>query len=111
MKRDAGIKQINETPWVKDEHRTLHLYATTPEDWPVDAWLIMRPHYCDRGHIQLNIDGPMDLNGADRFPRYFFSFAEADAHARMFLKWRLWKERTITGNEVLSAFEGESAIA
>jgi hypothetical protein len=60
----------------------------------VHAWLALRPVYCDRGHIQLCIDGPLYLDHADSFPRYFFSFEEADAHTRTFLKWRLWKERS-----------------
>jgi hypothetical protein len=47
----------------------------------------------DRGHIQLMIQGIHDLDDADSFPRYFFSFKEADAHTRAFLKWRLWKKR------------------
>jgi hypothetical protein len=59
----------------------------------VHAFLTLRPAYCDRGHIQLLIEG-IDLDGADSFPRFFFSFREADEHTRTFLKWRLWKERT-----------------
>ena len=35
-----------------------------------------------------------NLDDADSFPRFFFSFREADEHTRTFLKWRLWKERT-----------------
>jgi hypothetical protein len=88
------LRQIEAAPWVKDEYGCLNLDATTPGGAPVRAWLSLRPHYCDRGHIQLNIEGPLGLDGSDGFPRHFFSFAEADAHTRTFLKWRLWKERT-----------------
>jgi hypothetical protein len=54
----------------------------------VHAWLALRPVYCDRGQIQLGIDGPLNLDAADSFPRFFFSFKEADEHTRTFLKWR-----------------------
>jgi hypothetical protein len=92
--REDGLRQIETTPWLKDEYGALNLHVQTPDGLLVHAWLALRPHYCDRGHITLNIDGPLDLDGHDSFPRYFFSFAEADHHARTFLKWRLWKERT-----------------
>jgi len=105
LTKDEGLKQIDETPWVKDEFNTLFLCLTHPDGRPVHAWLTMRPPYCDRGHIQLNIDGPLELDRADSFPRYFFSFEEADLHARTFLKWRLWKERAIPYEEVRDAFE------
>ena len=39
-------------------------------------------------------NGPIDLDHADSFPRFFFSFREVDEHTRTFLKWRHWKERT-----------------
>jgi hypothetical protein len=51
-------------------------------------------HLQEPGAIHLNIDGISDIDGADSFPRYFFSFKEADEHTRTFLKWRLWKERS-----------------
>jgi hypothetical protein len=107
MTREEGLKQIDEAQWMRDNYDTLHLYVTSPRDRPVDVWLSMRPVYCDRGHIQLNIDGPLQLDGADSFPRYFFSFAEADAHTRMFLKWRLWEYRTVSYAEISSRFKGE----
>ena len=94
LTRAEGLRQIATTPWVKNEFGTLCLDVQTPEGAPLRAWLSLRPHYCDRGHIQLNIDGPIGLDGHDSFPRFFFSFAEADHHTRTFLKWRLWKVRT-----------------
>lgn len=105
MTREDGIKQIDETQWELDEFSTMHLYVNTESDRPVDAWLTMRPPYCDRGHVMLNIDGPLELDPADRFPRYFFSFEEADRHTRNFLKWRMWKERTNSYDEIRSAFK------
>lgn len=93
ISRKEGIGQIETAKWVRDEYGFLNLDVQTPEGHPVRAGLSLRPVYCDRGHIQLCIDGPLDLDHADSFPRFFFSFAEADAHTRTFLKWRLWKER------------------
>jgi hypothetical protein len=92
--RDEGLRQIETAKWVKDQYGALNLDVQRQDGIPVRAWLALRPAYCDRGHIQLNIDGPLDLDGSDQFPRYFFSFAEADHHARVFLKWRIWRERT-----------------
>lgn len=111
MNREEGIRQIDEAPWVRDGFGALHLYVTHPGDVHhphesrVDAWLSMRPVYCDRGHIQLNIDGYLNLDSHDSFPRFFFSFAEADAHARTFLKWRIWKERVTDDAEMRDRFE------
>ena len=83
---EEGLRQIESAKWTKDKYGVLNLDVLTPEGSPVRAWLSLRPVYCDRGHIQLCIDGPLDLDYADSFPRFFFSFAEADAHARTFLK-------------------------
>lgn len=92
--KDEGLRQIETAKWVKDQYGALNLDVRTPTGDPVRAWMSLRPAYCDRGHIQLNIDGPLGLDGHDNFPRFFFSFAEADHHTRTFLKWRLWRERT-----------------
>lgn len=74
----------------------------------VRAWLSLRPVYCDRGHIQLNVDGDLELDAADSFPRYFFSFAEADRHARAFLRWRIWHEPSYSREEITGPFyEGD----
>jgi hypothetical protein len=105
--REEGIKQIDEARWEKDDDAAcLNLKVNDEEGLQVHAWLTPRPVYCDRGHIKLNIDGPLALDSADSFPRYFFSFEEADAHTRTFLKWRLWKERTHSDAAIRSAFEG-----
>lgn len=93
MTREEGLKQIDEARWKVDKY-SLDLYVNDSTGRTVHCWLNARPHYCDRGHVQFNLNGIGDLDGADSFPRYFFSFAEADAHVRTFLKWRLWKERT-----------------
>ena len=89
-----GISEIDSAQWTKDEFGWLNLRVHDRKGQPVDCALSLRPNYCDRGHIQLNIDGDLDLDGCDRFPRFFFSFKEADEHTRTFLKWRLWKHRT-----------------
>ena len=104
MDREQGLKQINEAQWKMDGAGCLNLYVNDKEGQTVYAWLTRRPHYCDRGHIQLNIDAMLGLDSADSFPRYFFSFEEADRHTRAFLKWRLWKERTHSEGEISSAF-------
>jgi hypothetical protein len=105
MNRQDGIKQIDETQWAKDEFNTLFLCLNGADGAPIHAILTMRPVYCDRGHIQLTIDGRLGLDGADSFPRFFFSFAEADAHTRTFLKWRLWHERAHPYAEIRGAFD------
>lgn len=93
LSRDEGLMEIDTESWEKDEFGCLNLHVHTPDGRPVHAWLTLRPVYCDRGHIQLNIDGPLNLDHQDSFPRFFFSFREANEHARLFLKWRLWNER------------------
>lgn len=94
MTREEGLKQIDEAKWVKHpDHDVLDMHVTDAQGLDVHAWLQLRPVYCDRGHIQLNVYGNLHIDGADSFPRYFFSFQEADQHTRLFLKWRLWKER------------------
>lgn len=94
MNKEEGLKLIGDAKWIKDEYDVLNLH--TVDHWyrPVHCWLSLRPHYCDRGHIQLNIDSSLELDHSDSFPRFFFSFKEADEHTRMFLKWRIWKHRT-----------------
>ena len=98
MEREAGLKQIDEAEWVEDEFGILNMHVTMnlpgKGEWDVLAFLSLRPTYCDRGHIQLNIEGPLNLDHSDSFPRFFFTFEEADHHTRTFLKWRLWKHRT-----------------
>lgn len=94
MKR--GLRQIDLSKWEEDETGTLNLYVTDVRGNIVHCWMILRPAYCDRGHVQLNIDGHLGLDGMDCFPRYFFSPEEADQHCRTFLKWRLWKYRIHT---------------
>lgn len=67
------------------------------------CYLSKRPHYCDRGHLMLQVDAYFDLDFADSFPRYFFSFDEADKHTRRFLRWRIWKVSDKSG---LRDFDG-----
>jgi hypothetical protein len=93
MNEDDGIKEIDDATWIKDEYETLNLYVSDSNGRSIHCWMTLRPVYCDRGHIQLLISGPLNLDGADSFPRFFFSFKEADEHVRLFLKWRVWKYR------------------
>ena len=47
-----------------------------------------RQHYCDRGRWLVHVDGAVNLDGADMFPRYYFELGamkgemEAWANAR-----------------------------
>ena len=94
MDKAEGLIQIDQAEWVKDEYDSLNLKVTHPRGTVVHCILSLRPFYCDRGHIQLLIEAPyIELDEADSFPRFFFSFNEADKHVREFLKWRLWKYR------------------
>jgi hypothetical protein len=105
MTREQGIKQIDEARWTKDDPLTLDLRVNDKDGNEVHAWLMMRPPYCDRGHIQLNIEGQLNLDWADNFPRYFFNPVEADLHTRNCLKWRLWNERAWDHEAITRAFE------
>lgn len=89
----TGVEEINSAEWIKDQYGWLNLKVHDKDGNPIECALSLRPPYCDRGHIQLIIDGPLNLDGADSFPRFFFNFEEADRHTRTFLKWRLWKHR------------------
>jgi hypothetical protein len=93
MDSKKGIAEIETAEWERDEFGCLNMYVHTHNDARVHAFLTLRPRYCDRGHIQLNIEGPLDLDESDSFPRFFFSFKEADEHTRLFLLWRLWTKR------------------
>ena len=42
-------------------------------------------------------------------PKIFFLLEGVSAHARTFLKWRLWKVRTYSDAEVRKHFEAEKA--
>lgn len=92
--REAGLLEIATAEWVPDAWGCLGLRVHNERGREVHAFLSLRPHYCDRGHIQLLIDGDIDLDSHDSFPRFFFSTEEAKTHTILFLKWRLWKERT-----------------
>jgi len=54
-----------------------------------------RPSYCDRGHWKVccEIADLIELDGADRFPRYFMSAKVAMKEMEQWLAWRLWKVR------------------
>ena len=88
------LNKIDLAKWEEDEFGALNLYVKDSSGKDVHCWMTLRPTYCDRGHIQLNIEGIRGLDEQDMFPRYFFSFDEANRHCKTFLKWRLWKHRT-----------------
>ena len=88
--KEKGLKQIDNARWIMNSgFGCLDLRVTHEKMTDVHCSLSLRPGYCNRGHIQLIIYGNyLYLDGADCFPRYFFSFEEADKHTREFLKWR-----------------------
>lgn len=88
-----GLQEIDAAPWEPDAYGCLNLIVHNERGREVRAFLSLRPNYCDRGHIQLMIDGDLDLDRQDSFPRFFFSTEEAKTHTKLFLKWRLWKHR------------------
>jgi hypothetical protein len=94
MTKTEGLKEIEEAKWVEDNFGWRTLTVHDEHGREVMAMLSLRPVYCDRGHIQLQMEGHIELDGHDSFPRFFFNPKEADHHVRCFLKWKLWKERT-----------------
>ena len=90
---NQALRLIDEACWTEDEFGCLNIYVSTLNGEMVHCYLTERPPYCDRGHIQLNIDGDVSLDQQDMFPRYFFTYQEADVHCRAFLRWRLCKIR------------------
>lgn len=88
-----ALREIDDAKWIKDEYGCLNLKVTNWQDQNVYVQLELRRSNCDRGHLMMKIDGIIDIDNQDNFPRYFFSFKEADAHTRTFLKWRLYKYR------------------
>lgn len=80
-----------ELVWVKDEKFAIVALENLSVDGKQVAWLTKRPHYCDRGHWQVNCElGGID--GADRFPRYYMSYDVAKQETERFIRWRLWKQ-------------------
>lgn len=93
MTREEGLAEIDNVNWVPDEWGCQNIYVHDEQGRKVHCWIRLRPEYCDRGHIELQVE--LDtIDSADRFPRYFFSTEEAKRHAVLFLKWRIWKHRT-----------------
>ena len=93
MEKKEGLKQINRARWQAKENYWV-LEVNDSKGLPCIFYLEKRPSWCDRGHYTLKIDCYLNIDPADGFPRYFFSFREAAQHARSFLRWRIWKERT-----------------
>lgn len=91
--KEAGIKEIDDAEWLQDKYGHLNLLIKDPNGGIIRSYLSLRPEYCDRGHIQLGIDGLKDLDRMDSFPRFFFNTEEAKRHTKLFLKWRVWKHR------------------
>lgn len=89
-------KLIDDAEWKKSpDGDWLDLHVRDAKGRPIHVWMNKRPYYCDRGHVIVDLEGIADIDAADRFPRYFFSFPEADRHVRAFLKWRLLRLHTV----------------
>jgi len=83
------LKEPTKIEWKKDnEYGYLECWA----NGQFLAWIEPRPAYCDRGHWKISCN-LSDIDGADRFPRYFMSAKRAIDETEDFLKWRLWKIR------------------
>lgn len=104
LSKKVVLTMIDQAEWLVDDTGTLNLYVSDLENRPVHCWLTERNYYCDRGHIQLMVDGHLDIDEADSFPRYFFSFEEADKHVRTFLKWRIASYRVESGKLPFECF-------
>ena len=95
------------TFWEFEEHNIWNLrFGGTVNDalFYVHAFIQKRPHYCDRGHYQLNIDikdsshaGPF-FDHQDGFPRYYMDFETALLECERFLIWRILKIPHKTGS-------------
>ena len=105
VSQEEGIHIIDNARYYRDDTNSLNLYVKDQFGTTVHCFLNLRPHYCDRGHIQLLICGDLGIDEADSFPRYFFTFEEADNHLRRFLKWRLFGVRTAKHVLPLDKFE------
>jgi hypothetical protein len=92
--KEEGLRAIEDAEWTRDQYNYLVLKVPNKDGREVIAYLSLRPTYCDRGHIQLLMDGDISLDRMDSFPRFFFSASEAKTHVICFLKWKLWQERT-----------------
>lgn len=94
-----ALKEIDDAKWQKrlvsetENQYYLNLNVKDRHNNNVDVQLELRRFHCDRGHLMMKIEGIDDIDSQDNFPRYFFSFKEADNHTRIFLKWRLYKFR------------------
>lgn len=66
-----------------------HVYEAVI-DVTLAGWITHRPHYCDRGHWQAQVE-IAGIDNSDAFPRYFMRFETAKQELEDFLKWRLWK--------------------
>ena len=84
---------IENTQWEDRGKDGFYMSVLDADGHPVRLYIGHRPVHCDRGHLMLIVDGRLNLDPQDGFPRYFFSFNEADKHARAFLAWRIWKKR------------------
>ena len=94
--------------WHKDNFGALNLHVPDADGRDVWAYIQQRPTYCDRGHYQLNIEGPLGLDGHDMFPRYYMSLATAMTEAELFLNWRLHKNTiAYLSPEVMATNDGK----
>lgn len=88
-------KHFGKMFWEYDEYNIWNLKFKNDE-FSVHAFIQQRPHYCDRGHVQLNIDmhhsnGLPVMDRQDGFPRYYMSFETAKTECELFLLWRILK--------------------
>jgi len=82
--------------WIPAPDDLLEAWVDTEKfenDHRMVAWITKRPAYCDRGHWQVNIALPLDLDEQDGFPRYYMTLETAKKETELFLDWRINKVR------------------
>jgi len=52
------------------------------------GWVQNRPHYCNRGHWQAQVELIESLDDQDAFPRYFMRLETAKQEMIDFVRWR-----------------------
>lgn len=79
--------------WIRDrEYPGLEEYFV---EGNLAAWLHKRPHYCDRGHWEVNCELP-GIDDADRFPRYYMDYETAKKETERFVEWRMSRGLTMS---------------
>ena len=94
----GSVDTILSAPWVYiPEWKTMELFVPDQQEVMLHAWIKRRNWYCDRGHFELEIEGPLvncwnPIDASDSFPRYYMDGEIAKREAKNFIIWRLFKK-------------------